>query len=109
MLVSIPATSAALAAALSCVAPWPAQAGTRMGVSTGGDKGDHTPLSGLPGSKGLLTITSPKSGWRRFRTFDHYSVLDIWEPSFYNVARQYQHRGRVEQPHWLVAPRIASL
>ena len=42
-------------------------------------------------------------------TFDHYSVLDIWEPSFYNVAKQYQHRGRVEQPHWLVAPRIASL
>ena len=41
--------------------------------------------------------------------FDYYSVLDIWDPSYYNVAKQYHYRGRVEKPHWLVAPRIASL
>ena len=38
--------------------------------------------------------------------FEHYSVLDIWDPTYYNVAKDYRYRGRVDNPEWLFpAPR----
>ena len=44
-------------------------------------------------------------GW----TFDHYKVLDIWDPAYYNVGKNYVYQGRVSNPHWLTMPRTACL
>ena len=32
--------------------------------------------------------------------YDHYSVRDIWEPSYFNVARAYEFKGKVEREEW---------
>ena len=50
-----------------------------------------------------------KDDFARSDVFDHYRVLDIWEPCFYNVARRYERRGRAQQPTWLLAPRISAM
>ena len=38
-----------------------------------------------------------------FRGYEylHYAVTDIWNSSYFNAARGYEFRGRVEQPAWL--------
>ena len=45
----------------------------------------------------------------RSDVFDHYRVVDIGSPSYWNVAQVYEFRGRVPQPTWLLPPRIAAL
>ena len=31
----------------------------------------------------------------------HYAVTDIWEPSYFNVARAYEFKGKVEREEWM--------
>ena len=41
--------------------------------------------------------------------YDHYSVRDTWEPSYFNLVRRYVYRGRVEQPAWLRPQLLARM
>ena len=50
-----------------------------------------------------------KDEFARSDVFDHYRVVDIGSPSYWNVAQVYEFRGRVPQPTWLLPPRIAAL
>ena len=50
-----------------------------------------------------------KHEFSRCYVFDHYSVLDIWQPTYFNVARNYVYRGRAEHLSWLLPPRISAM
>ena len=49
-----------------------------------------------------------KDQMSRKSCFEHYTVCDIYDPTFYNVARDYRYRGVVDHPEW-VSPSTRSM